>query len=72
MLLLRADWTREDPAITKALAALGRSGVPVYALYIPGEPNPRLLPQVLTPGLVAAALTNLPKAESERPAGQGN
>jgi thiol:disulfide interchange protein len=72
VLLLRADWTREDPAITQALAALGRSGVPVYALYIPGEPHPRLLPQVLTPGLVIAALTNLPKSGSERPAGQGN
>ena len=29
--LLRADWTRRDPAITAALQQLGRSGVPVYA-----------------------------------------
>ena len=35
--LLKADWTRQDPAITQALAALGRSGVPVYALYTPGR-----------------------------------
>jgi thiol-disulfide isomerase/thioredoxin len=28
--LLRADWTRRDPAITAALAQLGRNGVPVY------------------------------------------
>ena len=34
--LLKADWTREDDAITQALTALGRSGVPAYALYIPG------------------------------------
>jgi thiol:disulfide interchange protein DsbD len=40
---LRADWTRRDPAITRALAALGRSGVPVYAVYRPGRP-----PQVLS------------------------
>ena len=33
--LLRADWTRRDPAVTQALTALGRSGVPVYALYRP-------------------------------------
>ena len=33
--LMRADWTRRDPAITDALRALGRSGVPVYALYAP-------------------------------------
>ncbi len=69
VLLLKADWTREDPAITQALATLGRSGVPVYALYIPGEQNPRLLPQVLTPGLVTEALATLPEAH---PVQQGN
>jgi len=58
--LLKADWTREDPAITEALTAMGRSGVPVYALYVPGENNPRLLPQVLTPGIVTDALDKLP------------
>ena len=35
--LLRADWTRYDPAITKVLNALGRNGVPVYAWYAPGQ-----------------------------------
>ncbi|MGD9774862.1 protein-disulfide reductase DsbD family protein [Diaphorobacter sp.] len=35
--LLRADWTRRDPAITAALAQLGRSGVPVYVLHAPGK-----------------------------------
>jgi thiol:disulfide interchange protein DsbD len=59
--LLRADWTRHDEAITQALAALGRSGVPAYALYVPGETSPRLLPEVLTPGIVTDALSNLPK-----------
>ena len=38
VLLLRADWTRRDPAVTEALRQLGRSGVPVYALYAPGKP----------------------------------
>jgi thiol:disulfide interchange protein DsbD len=59
--LLRADWTRHDKAITQGLTALGRSGVPAYALYAPGENNPRLLPEVLTPGIVLEALGNLPK-----------
>ena len=36
---LSADWTRQDPRITAALAALGRNAVPVYALYLPGEPD---------------------------------
>jgi thiol:disulfide interchange protein len=62
VLLLRADWTREDPAITQALTNLGRSGVPVYALYTPGQSTPQLLPQVLTPGIVTDALAQLPKS----------
>ena len=37
MALLRADWTRRDEEITRALAALGRKGVPVYAIYRPGK-----------------------------------
>jgi DsbC/DsbD-like thiol-disulfide interchange protein/cytochrome c biogenesis protein CcdA len=60
--LLRADWTRHDEAITQALTELGRSGVPAYALYVPGEKSPRLLPEVLTPGIVTDALGKLPKA----------
>jgi thiol:disulfide interchange protein DsbD len=59
--LLRADWTRHDEAITKALTAMGRSGVPAYALYTPGEASPRLLPEVLTPGIVTDAVAKLPK-----------
>jgi thiol:disulfide interchange protein DsbD len=63
--LLRADWTRHDEAITQALTALGRSGVPAYALYVPGETSPRLLPEVLTPGIVIDALSNLPKPPTQ-------
>jgi thiol:disulfide interchange protein DsbD len=61
--LLRADWTRHDEAITRALTSLGRSGVPAYALYAPGEESPRLLPEVLTPGIVTDALSKLPKTK---------
>jgi len=64
--LFRADWTREDPAITQALTALGRSGVPVYALYTPGENTPSLLPQVLTPGIVLDAVAKLPPAATPK------
>jgi thiol:disulfide interchange protein DsbD len=53
--LVRADWTRRDDEITRALAALGRSGVPVYVLYKPGR-APVLLPEVLTRERVLAAL----------------
>jgi thiol:disulfide interchange protein len=44
--LLRADWTRRDPAITAALSSLGRSGVPVYVFYKKGSP-PVVLSEVL-------------------------
>jgi len=56
VLLLRADWTRRDPAITAALTSFGRSGVPVYALYTPGQARPRLLSEILTIEEVRAAL----------------
>ena len=53
--LLRADWTRRDPAVTAALAQLGRNGVPVYAIYKNGQP-PVVLTEVLSVGEVRAAL----------------
>lgn len=57
--LLRADWTRHDEAITEALTALGRDGVPAYVLYSPGQSSPMILPQVMTPGIVLDALSGL-------------
>jgi thiol:disulfide interchange protein len=64
--LLRADWTRHDDAITQALTALDRSGVPAYALYAPGQTDPLMLPEVLTPGIVTDALAKLPKSTAAR------
>ncbi len=59
VLLLRADWTRRDPAITQALAALGRNGVPVYALYPPGGGAPAVLSELLSVAEVRQALGRL-------------
>ena len=56
--LLHADWTRRDPAITAALSALGRNGVPVYVLYQPGHP-PRVLSEILSVDEVRSALAAL-------------
>jgi thiol:disulfide interchange protein/DsbC/DsbD-like thiol-disulfide interchange protein len=53
--LLRADWTRRDATIGRALAALGRSGVPVYVLYRPGR-EPLILPEVLQQHLITDVL----------------
>jgi DsbC/DsbD-like thiol-disulfide interchange protein len=53
--LVRADWTRRDPEIARALADIGRSGVPAYVLYRPGR-APIVLPELLTPERVREAL----------------
>ena len=45
--LVRADWTRRDAEIARALSAIGRSGVPAYVLYKPGR-APQVLPELLT------------------------
>jgi thiol:disulfide interchange protein DsbD len=62
--LLKADWTERDDAISQALTALGRSGVPAYVLYSSnsGGDSPVLLPEALTPGIVIDALSKLPAA----------
>ncbi|CAN7334479.1 protein-disulfide reductase DsbD family protein [Massilia sp. LjRoot122] len=46
VVLLRADWTRRDETITQALKELGRSGVPVYALYRDGAGQATLLSEL--------------------------
>jgi thiol:disulfide interchange protein DsbD len=56
VVLLRADWTRRDAAISAELARLGRNGVPVYAIYKPGQSMPTLLPELLSPQVLRDAL----------------
>ncbi len=56
--LLRADWTRRDPAITAELTKLGRSGVPVYVLLAPGQ-APVVLSELLSTQEVLNALQTL-------------
>jgi thiol:disulfide interchange protein DsbD len=53
---LRADWTNKDPAITAELAKYQRSAVPFNVLWKPGKPEPLLLPELLTPGIVLDAI----------------
>jgi thiol:disulfide interchange protein/DsbC/DsbD-like thiol-disulfide interchange protein len=60
--LMKGDWTNRDPAITKALAAFGRAGVPLYVVYNskPGATEPLVLPQLLTAGVVQSAFADTP------------
>ncbi|PUE32019.1 protein-disulfide reductase [Limnohabitans sp. Jir61] len=64
--LMRADWTRRDPAITAALTALGRSGVPVYVLHAPGK-APLVLSELLSVSKMKEALATLPAADPAKP-----
>lgn len=52
VLVLRGDWTRRDPEITRYLTAQGAAGVPLYVWY-GRDGRPEQLPQVLTPSLLA-------------------
>lgn len=56
-ILLKADWTQYDPAITKQLQSIHRSGVPTYVLY-PAihTATPDVLPELLTKGIVLDAI----------------
>jgi len=55
VLTLRADWTRRDAAISTELGRLGRSGVPVYAVYRPGK-APVLLSELPSASEIIEAL----------------
>ena len=52
---LEADWTRYDSDITDALENLGRSGVPLYILYVP-DGKLTILPQSLSNDIVRQAV----------------
>ena len=51
--VLIGDWTRRDAAITRFLTSQGAGGVPLYLWYPKGGGEPKQLPQVLTPDLLA-------------------
>ena len=57
---MKGDWTNEDPEISAVLDQFNRPSVPLYVLY-PADPSaePQILPQILTPGLVAEAFNNI-------------
>ena len=66
--LLRADWTRQDAEITKALQRYGRTGVPTYVLLPGKEVTPQVLPEVLSQTTVLDALNSIgPRLASDTP-----
>ena len=49
---LKGDWTKPNPEISALLEQFGRAGVPLYLFYPGHGAEPRVLPQILTAGLV--------------------
>jgi thiol:disulfide interchange protein DsbD len=66
--LMKGDWTNRDPNITRALAAFGRAGVPLYVVYNsrPGASEPLVLPQLLTAAIVQSAFADVPAVTAAR------
>jgi DsbC/DsbD-like thiol-disulfide interchange protein/cytochrome c biogenesis protein CcdA len=60
--VLVGDWTNGDPALSRFIEQHNRAGVPLYLWYVPGESEPRVLPQILTRTMLAdlAALSRKP------------
>jgi len=64
VVFMTADWTNQDPEITRALERFGRNGVPLYVYYPANAGEAVILPQILTERTVLRAL-----AEGEASAG---
>jgi thiol:disulfide interchange protein DsbD len=57
MVALLGDYTLKDPHITAELQRWGRAGVPLVLVYpADADSPPRVLPELLTPGIVLEAL----------------
>jgi thiol:disulfide interchange protein len=52
--VLVGDWTDGDPALGRFIERHNRAGVPLYLWYPKGSSEPKVLPQVLTQGMLSA------------------
>lgn len=59
VITMKGDWTNGDPAITAFLEQHGRSGVPLYLWYAPGETEPEVLSQLLAPNTLSVLASKL-------------
>jgi thiol:disulfide interchange protein len=66
-LMLKADWTRNDPDITAILRKFQRAGVPLYLVYPAGGGTPQVLPELLTKQIVLDALATATPTKTESP-----
>jgi thiol:disulfide interchange protein DsbD len=59
VVLMRADWTRYNPAITAVLKQFGKAGVPLNLLYKPNLASPVVFPSLLSPSIVLEELQTI-------------
>lgn len=57
--LLKGDWTNRNDEIANLLADYGRAGVPLYLLFPKGQAEAVVLPEILTPGIIADAIADI-------------
>jgi len=55
VIAMKADWTKQDPMITRFLQENGRYGIPFNIIFGPKAPNGVPLPEILSPGAVEEA-----------------
>jgi thiol:disulfide interchange protein DsbD len=59
VLMLKGDLTRRNVVMQEWLIRHGRAGVPLYLLFIPGETEPKMFPEVLTKSMIFDELNRL-------------
>jgi len=68
--VMRADWSRPDPAIARYIQGFGRYGIPLDVVYGPRRPAGEALSELLTARLVVEALDRASPAGDHAPAAQ--
>ncbi len=54
--LIKVDWTSEDPDVYEYIKSFNRNGIPFYAVYGPSLPYGKVLPQIITFSIVEHAI----------------
>jgi thiol:disulfide interchange protein/DsbC/DsbD-like thiol-disulfide interchange protein len=57
---MKADKTNPNPEIEAKLKELGRTAIPVNVLYIPGQPDPIITPELLSPDILKEIFGKIP------------
>jgi thiol:disulfide interchange protein DsbD len=63
--LFRGDYTRKDPIIHAWLKKYNKAGVPLYLLFIPGQSDPVVFPELITKGMVLDKINLIPESNTQ-------